>query len=78
MTTQNMLYIVNYWMPFPSSEYGGVQLVVAESDAECVRRLVDEVDEYAKESYPNYKERIQDYVERAQKFPIGARCGVIY
>jgi hypothetical protein len=25
-----MIYIVRYWLPFPASEYGGVQVVVAE------------------------------------------------
>jgi len=42
------IYIVNYWMPFPSSEYGGVQVVVAECDAHCERILAESVDEYHK------------------------------
>jgi len=29
------LYIVDYWVPFPSSEYGGVVTVIAENDNEC-------------------------------------------
>lgn len=29
------LYIVDYWVPFPSSEYGGVVNVIAEDDHEC-------------------------------------------
>ena len=27
-----MIYIVSYWLPFPASEYGGVQVVIAEND----------------------------------------------
>ena len=29
------LYLVDYWVPFPSSEYGGMVAVVAEDDHEC-------------------------------------------
>ena len=29
------LYIVDYWVPFPQSEYGGQVNVVAKSDQEC-------------------------------------------
>jgi hypothetical protein len=29
------LYVVDYWVPFPSSEYGGVINVIAENDVEC-------------------------------------------
>ena len=29
------LYLVNYWVPFPISEYGGLITVIAENDGEC-------------------------------------------
>ena len=29
------LYIIDYWVPFPSSEYGGVISVIAGDDVEC-------------------------------------------
>lgn len=29
------LYVVDYWVPFPSSEYGGVINVIAKNDVEC-------------------------------------------
>ena len=29
------LYLVDYWVPFPSSEYGGLLNVVAENDNQC-------------------------------------------
>lgn len=35
------LYIVDYWVPFPSSEYGGVIDVIADSDQECFDLLQD-------------------------------------
>lgn len=36
------LYIVDYWVPFPQSEYGGVINVIAENDAECIEILSNE------------------------------------
>jgi len=32
---QKFLYIVDHYIPFPSSEYGGLWNVVAEHDDEC-------------------------------------------
>jgi len=39
------LYLVDYWVPFPSSEYGGLLNVIAESDVECHDILLDWRDE---------------------------------
>ena len=35
------LYLVNYWVPFPSSEYGGLINVIAANDNECHDILFD-------------------------------------
>ena len=35
------LYLVDYWVPFPTSEYGGVINVIAENDVECHDLLFD-------------------------------------
>jgi hypothetical protein len=32
---QKFLYIVHHYIPFPSSEYGGLWNVIAETDDEC-------------------------------------------
>ena len=73
------LYIVGYWLPFPSSEYGGVQLVVAHSDAECERILADDVGEYERNKYPNYRERIANEIKVAKRFPVDAAdVGIVY
>ena len=29
------LYLVDYWVPFPTSEYGGLINVIAENDNQC-------------------------------------------
>ncbi len=36
------LYIVDYWEPFPSSEYGGVINVVASSEEDAVKLIAVE------------------------------------
>lgn len=33
------LYVGNYWVPFPSSEYGGTWVVTANSDEEVIKML---------------------------------------
>lgn len=59
------LYIVDYWVPFPSSEYGGVLTLIADSDAEAFIILSEEQqfdDRYANLIMPN--------VVNAQKFKL--------
>ena len=36
------LYVVDYWVPFPQSEYGGLITLIAENDAEAFKLLSDE------------------------------------
>ena len=36
------LYIVDYWIPFPQSEYGGVVNVIADDDSEAFELLASE------------------------------------
>jgi len=59
------LYIVDYWVPFPSSEYGGVVCLIADSDAEAFLILSQE-DMYD-ETYVNL---IMPNVVNAQKFKL--------
>jgi succinate dehydrogenase flavin-adding protein (antitoxin of CptAB toxin-antitoxin module) len=57
------LYIVDYWVPFPSSEYGGLINLIAESDTEAFTILSSE------ESFDDrYTDRIMERVVNAQKF----------
>lgn len=59
------LYIVDYWVPFPSSEYGGVINLIAESDTEAFSILSQE------ESYDqSYIDKIMPNVVSAQKFAL--------
>ena len=36
------LYIVDYWVPFPQSEYGGIINVIADDDSEAFELLAKE------------------------------------
>lgn len=57
------LYIVDYWVPFPSSEYGGVVNVIAKDDTDAFEILsnFEQFDD-------TYDDRIMPQVKRAQKF----------
>jgi hypothetical protein len=79
VSAMKMIYLVSYWVPFPASEYGGVQVVIAEDDAECVRILIDGADSWEKEAYPNYADCIIEQVKGAKKFPVDAdECGIVH
>ena len=60
------LYIVDYWVPFPSSEYGGVISVIAENDNECYDLLLNWSDEYISE----YENLIMGRIINAHKFSL--------
>jgi hypothetical protein len=59
------LYIVTYWVPFPSSEYGGTISLIAESDAEAFEILSNSND-----FDDNYTDRIMERVVNAHKFAL--------
>ena len=56
------LYIVDYWVPFPQSEYGGVINVIADDDSEAFELLANE--EQFNEDYVNL---IMPNVMKAEK-----------
>ena len=39
--TNKFLYVVDHYVPFPSSEYGGIWNVIAEDDNECFDLITD-------------------------------------
>jgi len=59
------IYLVDYWVPFPSSEYGGLVTLIAESDTEAFALLAAE--EQFDERYQN---RIMERVVNAQKLAL--------
>ena len=59
------LYIVDYWVPFPSSEYGGLINLIAESDTEAFE-ILSQANFYDE----SYVDRIMPNVVNAQKFAL--------
>ena len=60
------LYLVDYWVPFPSSEYGGMVAVVAKDDNECHDVLLDWCDDVESQ----YDAKIITQVKRASKVAV--------
>lgn len=59
------IYLVDYWVPFPSSEYGGLVTLIAEDDTEAFEILS------AEEQFDErYVDRIMERVVNAQKFAL--------
>lgn len=53
------LYIVDHYIPFPSSEYGGLWNVIAEDDDECFDLISAEDDgNFYEQYYSNLRENI--------------------
>jgi hypothetical protein len=56
---QKFLYIVDHYIPFPSSEYGGLWNVIAESDDECFDLISAEDDgNFYEKFYSDLRENI--------------------
>jgi hypothetical protein len=56
---QKFLYIVQHYVPFPSSEYGGIWNVIAENDEECFDLITSEdYEDLESQYYPNLRENI--------------------
>jgi hypothetical protein len=60
------IYLVDYWVPFPSSEYGGVISVIGKNDNEVHDLLLDWRDDYNSE----FDNRIMERVVNAHKFAL--------
>ena len=59
------LYILDYWVPFPTSEYGGLITLIAESDQEAFELLSDE------ESFPeDYGHLIMEQIVKSTKLKL--------
>ena len=59
------LYIIDYWVPFPSSEYGGTISLIAQNDTEAFEVLASE------DGFPEeYRHLIMKNVIEAQKLKL--------
>lgn len=59
------LYLIDFWVPYPSSEFGGLINLIAENDTEAFSILSQE------KSYDErYVDKIMPNVVSAQKFKL--------
>jgi hypothetical protein len=64
--TQKFLYLVDFWVPFPASEYSGLLAVVGEDDNEVYDILLNWRDDYLKK----YDSLIMQEVIKAERFSL--------
>lgn len=55
---QKFLYIVDHFIPFPRSEYGGIWNIIAETDEECFNIITEEDDGLNDDYYNRLRENI--------------------
>jgi len=61
------LYIIDYWIPFPTSEYGGVLCVISETESEVATLIRNEDSIPQKEGYENL---MLKNIHDAEKLPL--------
>ena len=71
------IYIVNYWVPFPSSEYGGLMVIGALDDEDCIKIIVERESEWNIERWPDYLNMIRSSVVGAESYDCNCPNGVI-
>jgi hypothetical protein len=64
--TQKYLYLVDFWIPFPASEYSGLLAVVGKDDNEVHDILLDWREDYLEK----YDSNIMQAVVDSQKFSL--------
>ena len=72
------LYIIDFWIPFPTSEYGGVVLVTASSKEDVMNILMTtpylECMQYRDYHAENHNEWMKEKIENAKCFEIQGTC----
>lgn len=64
------MFLVNYWVPFPSSEYGGLQCVIARSTEEAKQVIKEAAGDFMLESIKDSEERIQARLNKAEVYEL--------
>jgi hypothetical protein len=64
------IFLVDYFMPFPISEYGGLQCVVAQNEDAVIKILAESVDDFYKKEYDDIEQCIKDWVNRSVRLKL--------
>lgn len=65
--TQKYFFVVGHAIAFPSSEYGGLWNVIAESDDECFDLISNH---YEYEGYQEYFGKLRENIIKAPRFAL--------
>jgi len=60
------LYIIDHYVPFPQSEYGGVWNVIANNDEECFDIITSDDDD----TYPQFYSTLRENISKSDKYTI--------
>jgi hypothetical protein len=60
------IYVVDHFVPFPTSEYGGVWNVIAENDEECFDLITEEDGEFNSQ----YFSELRQNINKADKYSL--------
>ena len=60
------LFIVDHYVPFPQSEYGGVWNVLADTDEECFVLITGE----DSDTYPEFYSVLRENISKAYKYSV--------
>jgi hypothetical protein len=60
------LYLVDHFVTWPQSEYGGIWNVIAKNDDECFDLITAEDNE----TYPQHYHKLKENIIKAQKFAL--------
>lgn len=66
---QKFFYVVDHYVPFPSSEYGGVWNVIACNDEECFDLITAEDPDNFEE---HYYSRLRENIKKSEYFPLSS------
>lgn len=72
------MYLVNYWVPFPSSEYGGLQCVIARNKEEAKAVIKEIAGEFLLDSFHDADERIEARVNKASVYELVKTQSITY
>lgn len=72
------MYLVNYWVPFPSSEYGGLQCVIARNKEEAKAVIKEEAGDFMIHSFKDADERIEARLNKADVYELAKSHGFTY
>lgn len=60
------LFIVDHYVPFPQSEYGGIWNVLADTEEECFDLITSDDNE----AYPEYYSVLRENISKSYKYTV--------